>query len=168
MPAESLKDFIVRRREELDLLEGPLVEKLNALRQEREQLKRAALASGIENYTDPAQERTRLQKRLGKVTIKEAVVGVLEEHASGLPALDILREINQRHETDYVRESLSPQLSRLKNDGHIELTGRLWHLRGQTPIPKEEPDPSLFTEDGSGDSETKPAEDRGAGSGGGT
>lgn len=99
------------------------------------------------------------------MTIKEAVVNVLEDAPSGFSALDILREINTRFGWDYARESLSPQLSRLKQEGHINLTGRTWHLPEQSVPENEEPDPTLFTEGGSGASEPNPAKGREAGPG---
>ncbi len=54
-------------------------------------------------------------------TIKEMVVRLLEEaHPSGLTALEILAGIQKRWMPTLERTSLSPQLSRLKNDHLIE------------------------------------------------
>jgi hypothetical protein len=78
------------------------------------------------------------------MTLKQAVVEVLQDNEHGLLALNILREINRRHNAGYVRASLSPQLSRLKQEGNIELTGRVWHLKGQVPKESEASDQNLF------------------------
>ena len=144
MAAENLLDFITRRREELDRLEAPHSEAIDKIKAEREQLRRAAMAAGIEAHPDSSKEGARQTRRFGKMTIKEGVVAVLDEHPNGMPALDILREINLRYGWAYARESLSPQLSRLKQEGHIDLTGRIWHLPGQKIEPS---DNNLFNEE---------------------
>ena len=83
-----------------------------------------------------------------------------------MTALELLEQVNQRQGTTLLRSSLSPQLSRLKDEGVIKLTDKLWHLPEHSVPENEEPDPSLFVEDGPGTSETTPAKDREAGSGG--
>jgi len=71
-------------------------------------------------------------------TIKEAVLEALAQRPEGMTALEILDEINKRYfDGKIVRTSLSPQLSRLKNDDKkVTLRGNRWHL-----IPEQ---PSLF------------------------
>lgn len=71
-------------------------------------------------------------------TIKDAVLEVLKHKPEGMTALEILDEINKRYFAGkYARTSLSPQLSRLKNDDKkVTLRGNRWHL-----IPEQ---PSLF------------------------
>jgi hypothetical protein len=71
----------------------------------------------------------------GQPTIKEAVMEVLKRKPEGMTALEILAEINRRHfEGKIVRTSLSPQLSRLKNDNKkIILRGNRWFLLPEQP-----------------------------------
>lgn len=61
-------------------------------------------------------------------TIKEMALAVLEDYPNGLVALDILSEINSRFEQSYVRTSLSPQLSRLRQGGFVHKSGKRWVL----------------------------------------
>lgn len=61
-------------------------------------------------------------------TIKDYVVQVLSESKRGMSALDILTAINERFGKDYDRTSLSPQLSRLRQDGVVGLRGPIWYL----------------------------------------
>ena len=164
---ETLAAFIARRNQELSEEELPLKQRLDAIRAERDQLRRAALAAGIEAQPGSGQEAPRRGRRPQEGTIKTAVVAILKEVGGPMTALELLEQVNQRQGTTLMRSSLSPQLSRLKDEGAIKLTDKLWHLPEQSVPENEEPDPSLFTEDGSGTSETNPAKDREAGSGGG-
>lgn len=167
MNTESLADFIARRRLELDADLLPLLQRLSAIKAEKDQLRRAALAAGLENEPTAGSEAPRRGRRLREGTIKTAVVAILEEVGRPMTALELLDRVNERQASTLVRTSLSPQLSRLKDEGAIKLTDKLWHLPEQSVPENEEPDPSLFSEDGSGTSETNPAKDREAGSGGG-
>ena len=64
----------------------------------------------------------------GSPTIKKMALAVLTENPEGLAAIDILSKINARFSKSYSRTSLSPQLSRLFNDGEIHKRGKLWVL----------------------------------------
>ena len=55
---------------------------------------------------------------------------VLRDHPGGLLALDILAKINERHGLGTVRTSLSPQLTRLKQERKITNRGSTWMLAG--------------------------------------
>lgn len=99
-------------------------------------------------------------KRLPKGQIKRLVLEVLGDNPIGLDALQILDKINQRASKPYMRTSLSPQLSRLKDDGYITLEGKIWRLKKIEPLdanPSKEP---------SKGSDSTTAKDREAGSGG--
>ena len=74
-------------------------------------------------------------------SIKQAVLEVMKHRPNGMTALEILAAINERYfEGRLVRTSLSPQLSRLKDDDKkITLRGNRWFL-----IRQEEP--SLFSQ----------------------
>ncbi|MET4388571.1 chromosome segregation ATPase [Bradyrhizobium sp. F1.4.3] len=69
-------------------------------------------------------------------TIKEAILKVLEDHPDGMTALEILAEINTRFFAGRIaRTSLSPQLSRLKDDDQkIGLKGTKWILLPKQPM----------------------------------
>ena len=167
MNTESLADFIARRRDELDAEQLPLAQRLMSIKIEKDQLRRAALAAGIEVEPAPESQGSVRGKRLREGTIKTAVVAILKEVGRPMTALELLDRVNERQGSTLMRTSLSPQLSRLKDERTIKLTDKLWHLPEQSVSENEEPDPSLFNEDGSGTSETNPAKDREAGSGGG-
>jgi hypothetical protein len=64
------------------------------------------------------------------LTIKELVVKVLREHyKDGAPSRVLLNAFSRYYgRGDILRTSLSPQLSRLKEDGIIELTDTGWKL----------------------------------------
>ena len=72
-----------------------------------------------------AVERERLRSDgfagVGKPTIKEMARIVLAKTHISLSAEFILREINNQFGVEVARTSLSPQLSRLKSDGIVEL-----------------------------------------------
>ena len=160
MSSESLKEFIVRRRAELDAAEQPVREQLDDIAREREELRRAALAAGIETVSDAGSSRTisRSPRRLPEKTIKDAVIEALDETGRGMTALGLLARINNKYGVDYPRTSLSPQLTRLKNDGKIERRGNVWYLLGQAPQKAETADHNLF--DGNGPAASNPTGSR--------
>jgi hypothetical protein len=75
-----------------------------------------------------------------KLTMKQLVRKALDEHftngATANELLDFFRNAWGRH--DIVRTSLSPQLSRLKQDGVVTLKGMRWHLVGMVPADPDE------------------------------
>jgi len=75
--------------------------------------------------------------KASKPTIKQAVLEALKHKPEGMTALEILSEINTRYfGGEILRTSLSPQLSRLKdNDRKIILRGNRWHLADEEPSP---------------------------------
>jgi len=160
MTSESLTAFITRKRQELEKEEAPLKERLAEIQLERSQLTKAAIAAGIEPKPETGSEPKRRGPRPRQGTIKDIVVKILSDGGQGLTAINLLAELNHRNGTTLMRSSLSPQLSRLKDEGLICLTGNYWHLPGQPPIntntPNEEPGPSLFAENGPGTSKPVP------------
>lgn len=134
MEKESLAQFVKRSLAELDARETDLRAQLSKILAQKDQLKRAAsIAEEVVAFTPVVQSTltNRRPRRLRGMTLKEAIVEILEQRGHGLAASEILRELNSRHGTDFARESLSPQISRLRQEGHLELTDRIWHLRGQ-------------------------------------
>lgn len=145
--AETLRDFIIRRRGELDAAEAPLREQLREIEAERVELGRAALTIGLPD--DPA-ARPALKvhpkprrRAAAEATIKEAVLEILNDHAGGLTALDILAAVNRRLNVEYPRTSLSPQLSRLKAEGWVDLNGTFWSLAKSKSQKEEAADANL-------------------------
>ena len=163
--SEKLEEFIARRLPELDEAEKPFLVGLAAIRLERLQLKRASLAAGFAAKSLAEPDRPRKTRKAQTGTIKEAVVAILAEASMGMTALDLLEKLNARNSSNLLRSSLSPQLSRLKQEGHIMLTNKLWHLPDQKIEPS---DHNLFEGNGSEGSKLEThAKDREAGSGGG-
>ncbi|QEN88747.1 hypothetical protein FZC33_21660 [Labrys sp. KNU-23] len=137
--SESLNQFIMRRRAELEAAEEALRAQIREIANEREQLRKAAIGAGLalESILDRDEHREtptkplsppRSQKRASEKTIKEAVVALLKRYGRGMTALEILPEINAALNVDYPRTSLSPQLSRLKADGIVMREGNVWSL----------------------------------------
>ena len=79
-----------------------------------------------------AAERLRLaraeERRQPRGVIKRAVLETLKYAPDGMDALTILATINYRLGSNFARTSLSPQLSRLKEDGFIVLNRKIWKL----------------------------------------
>lgn len=157
MDNETLFSFIMRRRQEIEQTEAALRNDLAQVLNEKAQLNRAAMAAGLEYKSTSGSEVKKRGPKPRHGTIKEAVVEILAAAGQGLTAINLLADLNHRNSTTLIRSSLSPQLSRLKDEGLICLTDGYWHLPGQPPIntkiPEyEEPDPTLFGQSGSGSS----------------
>lgn len=118
---ETLPEFIARRRKEIAVAEEALKEQLRALAAERSKLARAATAiTGTKERRHP------------RGVIKRAVLELLEQNPDGMDALTILVTINYRLGSNFERTSLSPQLSRLKEDGFVSLNRKIWKLAATT------------------------------------
>jgi hypothetical protein len=158
MSNETLAEFIDRRRKELTAQRGSLLEQLAAIDNELKQLNAAeeaakssqffiGLAGRMQMAGSTSALLSQLPVRAPRGAIKKAVIRTLAQHPDGLDAMSILHEMNARDATDYERTSLSPQLSRLKNDGILTLDGNIWRLAGGvagledllTPMDEDEP-----------------------------
>lgn len=132
---ETFFEFIARRRRELDDEEGMLRDRLAAIASEREYLRSAASISFGEK-TPPREIARAIRKRRKGIkagTIMDRVLNVLRKSPDGLPANTILFALNgETPDRPLARESLSPQLSRLKQAGYIELDGSIWRLSRPT------------------------------------
>lgn len=62
------------------------------------------------------------------LTIKGMILKVLEQENAPLTAIEILNLINARFDKDIERTSLSPQLSRLKEEGSVLYDNKYWTL----------------------------------------
>jgi hypothetical protein len=128
---ETFTEFIARRRRELDRAEEELRRKLLALEAEREQLAIAETLM-IGEKTPSSEIKRAISKRRKGIqpgTIMSRVVRILEQSPDGLTAYDILTILNNQDGYDPIaRESLSPQLSRLKQAGYLVYANSIWKL----------------------------------------
>lgn len=73
---------------------------------------------------------------LARRSIKRMVTDLLDEmRPHGLTALEIIDQIRVRWNVDVKRTSLSPQLTRLKNDGEIYNDKGVWKRLKETEAP---------------------------------
>lgn len=136
---ESLEDFINRRVLAVDEEARVLRDALAVLEEERRKLMAAAEAAAnfaakkadagpVVHIDGAPYEFKRSRPVAAEKTIKQAVLEILGDVRRGMTALEILPAVNAKLGVDYPRTSLSPQLSRLKNDGLIERKGIVWSL----------------------------------------
>jgi hypothetical protein len=155
---ETLSEFFARRRQEIAEAEEALREQLHALLEERLRLARAESAAAETSKNQRSVRQTK-ERRQPRGIIKRAILKTLEDEPEGMDALTILFTINYRLGSNFARTSLSPQLSRLKEDGFVVLTRKIWklapngddeisHARSELPIfreaPKNDEGPNAF------------------------
>ena len=100
--------------------------------------------------------RRRENPDVQKMTFKQLVVKALSEHfENGATANELLDFFKSNWCREIMRTSLSPQLSRLKNDNLIELHGKVWHL---SRVVKAFGTPGLFPDE-NGEAEASPDTD---------
>jgi transcription termination factor Rho len=131
---DQLQPLADQRKSMLAQLDG-ITETLTRVIEEIEQIGRAEQAiAGVEPPTKTG------------LTIKQAVLKVLEEEKRALNAQQILALINERYfDGKVVRSSLSPQLSRLNHDDKkIKYDGTLWSLRSPNEEGPEKSEPSFL------------------------
>lgn len=126
----KLEDSLVPLREEASKTQAKIEQIERELVEARSAAKAIGIANGLRKETLGVTRR-----RTPEATIKEAVLTILADHPEGLLALDLLAKINARYGWNIVRESLSPQLTRLKRDQKVANVEGLWRLPG---------DPDLF------------------------
>ena len=71
-------------------------------------------------------------KRGPRGAIKKGILAVLSNYPNGIHCVPLTEELNCRSERQYNRTSVSPQLSRLKQTGHVIYTNGLWTLSPPT------------------------------------
>lgn len=116
-----LRDYLAQRRAEVQA-------SIKALRCELAELDAAERALPSNGEATPKPKKERGSAGTGKKTLKEMALEVLEGMPNGLEAVGILDAIQKVHGITVRRESLSPQLSRLRQDGHLILDGSVWKL----------------------------------------
>lgn len=115
---KSLPDFVRDRRAEIET-------QMQAFQEELAQL------DSVESMLSG--KRVVIKEARNAPTIKEQILSVLADEVDGVRSNEILDVIKKKYGTNLLRESLSPQLSRLKDEGKITLTGRKWFLAKINP-----------------------------------
>ena len=71
-----------------------------------------------------------------RITMKKMVCEILDDmHPHGLTARELLNQIHARYNIETKRESLSPQLTRLKNDGLVYNDKGVWKRKKDDASP---------------------------------
>jgi chromosome segregation ATPase len=132
----TARDLLLNRRSEISGKRTPLIADIARLKETLAERQRELAAWDAElDQIQSALRAIEETEAKSHLTIKQAVIEVLKDHPEGMTALEILTQINTRYFAgEVVRTSLSPQLSRLKdNDGTIDLKGNKWFLLPQEP-----------------------------------
>jgi hypothetical protein len=114
----TLREFISNRRSAIRL-------QIDALKEELAELDAAERAI---SDCDRAHQEQRRSPRPAKATpsIKAMALEVLENCTVGADTNEIARLIAERFGVEVPRPSLSPQLSRLKSEGQLEIENKVW------------------------------------------
>lgn len=119
----TLRQFIEAREAEIKSLRAELLAELKELKAAK-----SAISTDSIDKDSPANS--------GVKTIKQKIIDVLTDSDLPLTSEEIISEIKTRFGDDVARTSLSPQLSRLKNDdkmiGYNELS-KSWSLGKHGP-----------------------------------
>ncbi len=126
----SLKDFLPQRKAQIKAQIAALKKELQAI-----QLAEGAIVSEDDEDTTVITSR----RKSSRITIKDMIIGVLENKPDGADSFKIRDLIKEKYDKDVPRPSISPQLSRLKaDDGLLELRGSNWVLLPQKKTASEE------------------------------
>jgi chromosome segregation ATPase len=144
----DLRLFMSQRKKEIQEEFDPLAERRRSLRAQLDEVTTRMLRLKTElDEIEKAEQAIAGHEPEPKVelTIKQAVMKVLEQERRPMTALQILAAINERYfDGKVARSSLSPQLSRLaNNDNKIKYDGRMWSLRSENEEGPEESEPSF-------------------------
>jgi len=109
-----LRDYLAQRRQAIQ-------SEIKALRAELSEIDAAHRAlAGEVNVAEPSSQ--------GKKTLKEMALEVLSANPNGLDAVGILAAIKSEFGKTVQRESLSPQLSRLGQNGDVVREDGVWRI----------------------------------------
>jgi hypothetical protein len=133
----DLRTFVRSRLEELEGEIAAIEERLPPLYAERADLLRVITALDGDDRLRARARRTPLVGR--EHTIKEMAVSVLQGRPSGAGVRAIIDDIEKRFGVQIPRTSLSPQLSRLGQDGVIVQNGREWKIVSRAAVLSGEP-----------------------------
>lgn len=152
--SESLA-LLKRRAQEISARIEAMRAEMAPLEVELEQVKRG-IAAMVGAYSPTRAETSRVgatqfvrkpSPEAQALTIKQMVITILREHLpSGATANELLDAFMRIWGRNEMRTSLSPQLTRLKREGKIELYGRVWHL-SRNEIGEAEASPEVSPSD---------------------
>jgi hypothetical protein len=138
----ALHEFLKTQHAELASRLARLRSQLHQVESELAELKKAAAAIGLAlpEFTPQPEEsdlidqsetviNSRQKLQSPHITMKQAAERILECAANGLTVGEILDIMKRDYDLPYPRSSLSPQLSRLKQDGIVVQKGGKWILR---------------------------------------
>jgi hypothetical protein len=120
----KIKDFIFARKAEIN-------EQIRLLKQELNEIKiiENTLAASLEvNSGQPVKAQRFEDTEKQGLTIKERILAILKDNPDGMTSSKLLEEINSRYQEEIPRWSLSPQLSRLKQENRISVDGKKWKI----------------------------------------
>lgn len=130
----TFEEFTRARYAALQQERAQLHMQLRAVQRELEEIEKAARASSLQLTESETRQQQAVDKApISNMTMKEASVEILKKYPDGLSAKLILSELNEMLGSNYVRSSLSPQLSRLKKDGIIYDVNGIWTLTKEAP-----------------------------------
>jgi len=139
-----LREYLAQRR-------ADVLANIKAYRKELAEIDAAerALAAAGGEAAKPRRERG--TSGTGRKTLKELAIDALREHPEGADAQTILAWIKERHGMEVARESMSPQLSRLGQEGTLARDGLLWRLVQARIVtePQKDETPDAATSDAS-------------------
>lgn len=136
MDTESLR-IMKARREEVGGLIDRYTRKLEPLQLEAKQLDAGIRAmegvipvKGMQSTRKAIAHHAKLANPdIQALSLKQLIVKALSEHLrDGATANEMLDFFAMHWGREIMRTSLSPQLSRLKENGIVELRGKVWHL----------------------------------------
>lgn len=121
----SLRDFIERRETEVRQRIAELRMELQELRIAREALEASPVRVASISNRGRGSHATESKS---ESTIKSMILIVLSEHQEGGDANRVVEWIKSRFQRDVLRSSVSPQLTRLRDEGRIrhDPTANLW------------------------------------------
>lgn len=139
----SLRDYLITREADLLRERASYLEKVAGIEVDLAETRRALAALGAPEMPGLLRLATGLAtpdgRPYGEWTLKQLAVRALQDHFPfGATANQLLAVFEGHYGRAIPRESLSPQLSRLKEDNIIKLDGKLWKLVG----PERETPPS--------------------------
>lgn len=100
-----------------------IINKINELRSELRKIR--ALENSLRNNNlDLFSNSVQSEKH----TFKDMIIGVLKLMPDGGTANQILESIQNKYGINIMRSSISPQLSRLKQDGFLDVEKKVWKM----------------------------------------
>jgi len=124
---DSSSEFCYKVR--MDNFLKDLWERKRSLKRQLEQFNAAERAYRAAAKVVPKRMKTQKKvRKLKKMTIKQSVIQILMAHPHGLTARQILEKLRETSRPELPRHVLSPQLSRLLQEGRLTHKGRVWSL----------------------------------------